>query len=338
MLITGRYANLLGNILARLAALVSFALATLLVARTGGTTAVGVYVLLRVLPSLVGVLCAAGLPGSVAYFRAGAHRDDPRLPFTLVTIAGAGGVVGTLVWVLASPLLQRGLFSALSLELVVLSGALVLTRVLVATAKSCSQGSDDLRGANRVIFTEEFNFLPVYGLIWAAGGRGFVAVVLGLLLADLVTLAMAWVRLIRRRFFADAAAPSRELGRVVVAYGIRAQLGGLISLMNLRLDFIILSVMAGPAVLGVYAVASKFAELVRIPGTSLTYVLYPRFAREGRSQAVRSARRLLPKAGVATAAAVFRFCSLSASLSLPCTGRAFLRQLCRRGSFCLGSL
>ena len=304
LLFDGRYRVLFGNILARLAALVSLALATLLVARTGGPAAVGVYVLLRVLPSLIGVLCAAGLPGSVAYFRAGAHRDDPRLPFTLLSIAIAGGVVGAVGWVAAAALLQRGLFSDLTLGLVMLSGALVLTRVLVATAKSCSQGSDDLRGANRVIFTEEFNFLPVYGLIWAAGGRGFTAVVLGLLLSDLVTLTLAWGRLIRRRFFAAAAWPSRALARVIVAYGIRAQLGGLISLMNLRLDFIILSVLTGPAVLGVYAVASKFAELVRIPGTSLTYVLYPRFAREGRAEASRSARRLLPKAGLATAAAV----------------------------------
>jgi O-antigen/teichoic acid export membrane protein len=303
-LLGGRYKVLFGNIFARLAALVSLALATLLVARTGGPAAVGVYVLLRVLPSLIGVLCAAGLPGSVAYFRAGPHRDDPRLPFTLVSIAFAGGAAGAVGWVAASALLERGLFPDLSLGLVMLSGALVLTRVLVATAKSCSQGSDDLRGANRVIITEEFNFLPVYGLIWVAGGRGFSAVVVGLLLSDLLTLSLAWGRLIRRRFFANAAAPSRDLARVVIGYGIRAQLGGLISLMNLRLDFILLSVLTGPAVLGVYAVASKFAELVRIPGMSLTYVLYPRFAREGSVEAARNARRLIPQAGLFTAAAV----------------------------------
>ncbi len=300
----GRYAVLFGNIAARLAALVALALATLVVARSGGPAAVGVYVLLRVLPSLIGVLCAAGLPGSVAYFRAGPHRDNPRLPFTLISIALVGGVAGAVVWMAASSLIEQGLFPDLSLGLVVLSGVLVLTRVMVATAKSCSQGSDDLRGANRVIFMEEFNFLPAYGLVWAVGGRGFTAVVLGLLLADLATLSLAWGRLIRRRFFAEAAPPSWGLARIIVAYGLRAQLGGVISLMNLRLDFILLTVLTGPAVLGVYAVASKFAELVRIPGMSLTYVLYPRFAREGRAEAARNARRLLPKAGLLTAAAV----------------------------------
>ena len=36
--------------------------------------------------------------------------------------------------------------------------------------------------------------------------------------------------------------------------------------------------MAGPAVLGTYAVASKYAELLRLPGTALTWVFYPQLA------------------------------------------------------------
>jgi len=125
-----------------------------------------------------------------------------------------------------------------------------------------------------------------------------------LLLADAATLALAWGRLIRRGFFRRAGRPSGHLARLVASYGIRAQIGGVITLMNLRLDFIILNVLAGPAVLGVYAVASKFAELVKVLGMSVTYVLYPKFARDGRAKATSSARRLMPKAGLLTAAAV----------------------------------
>jgi O-antigen/teichoic acid export membrane protein len=76
------------------------------------------------------------------------------------------------------------------------------------------------------------------------------------------------------------------------------------TLLNLRLDFILLSVLAGPAVLGVYAIASKFAELVKVPGMALTYVLYPRYSREGGAAAAADARRLLPRAGVSLGAAV----------------------------------
>ena len=73
--------------------------------------------------------------------------------------------------------------------------------------------------------------------------------------------------------------------------------------LNLRLDFIILGVLAGPAVLGVYAIASKFAELVKIFSMALTYVLYPRFARSGLKQAIADARKLIPRAALVTASA-----------------------------------
>ncbi len=143
-------------------------------------------------------------------------------------------------------------------------------------------------------------FLPAYGLIWALGGRGYPAMIAGLLLADVATAAWASLRLRRRGFFERAERPSFALGRTIAGYGIRAQIGGVISLMNLRLDFLILDVMAGPAVLGTYALASKYAELLKIPPLALTYVLYPRFSKGGFRAAVVQARAVLAKAGLLT--------------------------------------
>ena len=169
------------------------------------------------------------------------------------------------------------------------------------TAKSCSQGSDDLRGANRIIFAEEFLFLPAYGLVWGLlGFHGYAAVIAAMLMADGAAASFGWARLVRRGFLRGAAPPSFELGRRVAAYGIRAQVGGVMSQLNLRLDFVILSILTGPAVLGVYAVASKFAELVKVLGLALTYVFYPKFARGGRLNAVADVQRLIPKAGAIT--------------------------------------
>ena len=104
-LLRGRYRDLIGNVATRLAALVALALATLAVARGGGPAAVGVYVLLRVLPSLVGVVISSGLPGAITYFLAGEYREDRRLPLTVLSMAVAGGITGTLLWAAASPLL-----------------------------------------------------------------------------------------------------------------------------------------------------------------------------------------------------------------------------------------
>ena len=300
----GGYGVVLENVAARLAALVSLAAATFIVARTGGPAAVGVYALLRVLPGLAGVVISSGLPGAIAYFLSGPERGNRRLPLTVVAMAVVGGAAGTAVWAGATPLVAGRLFPDLSLPLVFLAGATVFTQLLVATAKSCSQGSDDLRGANVVIVNEEFMFLPAYGLLWAAGVHGYVAMILALLAADVATFVWAGIRLARRRFFDGAGRPSLALGREVAVYGLRAQVGGVITLMNLRLDFLLLNLLAGPAVLGVYAIASKFAELLKVPGMAITYVLYPKFSRQGQARAVETAWQIVGRAGGVTAAAI----------------------------------
>jgi O-antigen/teichoic acid export membrane protein len=299
-----RYEVLLANVIARIGALVALGLSTLLVARTGGAAAVGTYALLRVLPGLVGVVMSAGLPGAVAYFLAGPTRNDRRLPATLVAIALSGGIAGTALWTGGSIVLGSRLFRDVPLTLILVAGATVLTQLIVATAKSCSQGSDDLRGANWVIFNEEFMFLPTYGAVWAAGVHGYTALISGLVGADVITFVLAWRRLTRRGFFRRARKPSPTLGRAVAAYGLRSQVGGVLTLFNLRLDFIILNLFAGPAVLGVYAIASKFAELLKVPGMALTYVLYPSFAREGLAKAAARTRVLAPRAGLLLGSAV----------------------------------
>jgi O-antigen/teichoic acid export membrane protein len=313
----------MANVGARVGALVALAISTLFVAWSGGPVAVGIYTLARVLPGLVGVVMSSGLPGAVTYFLAGPNREDGRLPLTIVAMTLAGGLAGTALWAVGSPLLSAHLLPNLSMALVLLVGVTVLTQLMVATAKACSQGTDDLPGANLAIFNEEFMFLPAYGLLWVAGIHGYEAAVIGLLVADVVTSLLAWWRLTRRGFFRQAARPSLELARRIGSYGLRAQLGGVIFLLNLRLDFILLSMLTGPAVLGIYAIASKFAELIKVPGMALTYVLYPEYARDGTAKATAKARRLLPKAALGTIAAIVPL-ALAASFVIPLAyGSAF---------------
>lgn len=312
----GSYTAILSNVGARVGALVSLAAATALVAWAGGPAAVGVYTLARVLPGLVGVVLSSGLPGAVPYFLAGPERDDPRLRPTLMAMAIGGGLLGTLLWMVASPLLAHKLLHGLGLPLVMLTGATVLAQLLVATAKACSQGSQDMRGANWVILNEELMFLPAYGALWALGMSGMANAIWSLLLADIATLMLGWWRLSRRGFFRSAGRPSWRLARRVGSYGWRGQLGGVIVLLNLRLDFILLAFLTSPAVLGIYAVASKFAELVKVPGMALAYVLYPRYARDGAATAVEKAKMAMPRAGALTAASILPL-ALLAGLVIP---------------------
>ena len=165
-----------------------------------------------------------------------------------------------------------------------------------------------------MIAAEELAFLPCYLLPVLAGIHGTAALVIGLLIADLVVAVEAWRRVLRHTGWRPRDGvhrPRRDLGREVLAYGIRGQVGGMITLLNLRLDFAILGAMAGPAVLGAYAVASKYAELLRLPGTALTWVCYPMLAGMPAVDATRQARRMVVPALLANLAAVVPFVLLA---------------------------
>ena len=218
------------------------------------------------------------------------------------------------VFFAASPLLGPWLFPQLPLALVALAGVSVLTQALESSAMACTQGFDDLKGSNRIIFLEEFLFLPFFGLLLLAGTGHFAAIVLALLLGDLATGGYGWTRLARLGYFAGAGRPSVALAGHVAAYGFRAQLGSIALLLNARLDFALVGALIGPASLGIYAVASRYAELLRLPSLAMNYVLYPDYARDGGKVAADKARAMLPGIGWIPAALAM---ALAAPLVLP---------------------
>jgi O-antigen/teichoic acid export membrane protein len=302
--ITGElFRTVAANTSARGLAIVGLTLATVIVARIGGPEAVGEYALLRMLPGLVGVLCVLGLPGALAYFLAAPRRDLPGLWPTLIAIGFGGALLGTVCWLIAAPVVARVFFPHESALMIAVAGATVPTQLLLTLGKTALQGLEDRRGGDVVIAAEELAFLPCYVLPLLTGFHGVAAIIIGLGLADLVVAVEAWRRVSRRlgwRRFGLArdglgwwGRPDRAVGRQIASYGLRGQVGGLITLLNLRLDFAILGAMAGPAVLGSYAVASKYAELLRLPGTALTWVFYPRLAKLGETEAASTARRMI---------------------------------------------
>jgi len=303
-----------GNVAARLGALAALAAATVLVARVGGPELVGAFTLLRVLPGLAGVLAAAGLPGAAPYFLA-SRPDHPALRPTLVVLTVLGATAASIGWLVLTPVLHKVFFDDWGVALVLLATVAVFTQLFVAVGKALLQGTGDLRGANAAIVAEEAAFLPLYGLLLVFGSGGTVLLV-ALVAADVV---VAWgigERLRRAGFFRAWRRPDRALGREVCRYGIRGQLGGLLSLVNLRLDVAILGALAGPAVLGVYAIASKYAELLRLPGLAVNYVLYPAFSRSDERSARARTRKLLPAAAGLNALAVVPL-ALAAAPLLP---------------------
>jgi lipopolysaccharide/colanic/teichoic acid biosynthesis glycosyltransferase len=291
------------NLGAQGGALAAVSLASLLVARTGGPTVVGEYALIRVLPWLFGVIFSCGLPTASAFFLAGERGRDQRVRPTLTLMAVAGAGAGALAWLACAVPFHHVFFRQMPISLVFLMTILVVTQLWTVTAKACCQGSGDITGANLVIVAEELWFVPVYpAVLLTVGYKGATSVVIALLASGALAMVTGLARLLRRGYFTGWGRPSWALAKEIAAFGGRGQLGNMLWLMNLRFDFILLGALAGPAVLGIYAVASKVAELMRLAPTAINYVLYPRFARLGARRATSEARRLLPQSAALTLA------------------------------------
>lgn len=284
--------SVLANVSARVCALAGLAVATIVVARAGGPADVGAYALLRMLPGLVGVLAVAGLPNALAYFLAGPRRNAPALWPTITALGIAGAVLGFAAWWAAAAPIQRLFFPGDSTATIAMAGGTVATQLYLTVAKTALQGLGDRTRADVVIAAEELAFLPCYLIVLLTGVSGTAALAVGLAAADLCVAVPAWHR-VRRVSHAGRllGQPDRRLAGELVSYGTRGQVGGLITLLNLRLDFAFLGAIAGPAILGTYAVASKYAELLRLPGTALTWVCYPRLAGIAEADVPARARR-----------------------------------------------
>ena len=311
------------NVVALGGSMIALGVATLWVARTGGPVAVGDYALLRILPWLVAVIVSGGLAAAIAYFLAGPTRDDPQVRSTLLAIGVVSAIAGALLWLVATPLFHWAFFKDLSTGLVALVAVRVALRLFVITGKAAAQGTGDLPGSNRTIVFEEFMFLPAYGLLLGLHLAGMTAIVGALILADLTTGSLAWARLARRGFLVGSAWPSPRLARRIYSFGTRGQLGSLLSLLNLRFDFVFVAAIAGPAALGIYAIASKYAEVLRLVPIAANWVLYPRFARSDVAAATASSRSLIPRAGAVTAGLAVPLGLLAGAVIPLLFGRAF---------------
>jgi O-antigen/teichoic acid export membrane protein len=294
-----------GNMAGRIGALASLGVATIMVARIGGPKLVGAFTLVRILPGLLCQLSSAGLPGAAPFFLArSSDYDQSRVRPTLAWLTVLGATLSGIGWLALSPLFYLLFFKSFGIWVTIAAAAPACTQGFVSVGKGLLQGTDDQPGASLAIAVEEFVFLPIY-LVILTGWYGPGALITGLVLADVA--AAAWIarRLARRGFFTGWGRADRRLGRSIAGYGFRGYLGQLIDLLQLRFDMALLGALAGPKVLGVYTVASKFAELVQLPGLAVNYVLYPDFAKEDRETATkRTSRLILPALAVSALAAL----------------------------------
>jgi O-antigen/teichoic acid export membrane protein len=135
-------------------------------------------------------------------------------------------------------------------------------------------------------------------LVHALTPYSAVAVYLG---ANLITLCVASVlyRLADRSSLKFKPDVAREL----LSFGVRSHLGNVSSLLNERVDQLVISVFLAPAKLGLYVVAVTLCSLTALVGSSVSLVALPTVARlRGVAERARAARRLVGLTAAASAA------------------------------------
>jgi O-antigen/teichoic acid export membrane protein len=312
------------NLAAQGGALAAVTISSLLVARSGGPTVLGEYALLRILPWLFGVVLSCGLPVASAFHLAGARDGAARLRATLLVMLVVSAVGGMGIWIVSAGVVRGVLLHQLALWQVAVATPLVATQLITVTGKACCQGREDIAGSNLIIVAEEAWFVVTYpAVVFFVGLHGVDAVLAALVSSGALAAVTAWARLARKGFLHGLGAPSQELARTVLAYGSRAQAGNLLWLMNLRFDVLLLAALGTPTQVGVYVVATKVGELMRLIPTAVNYVCYPRYAGLGPLEAGRDARHLAGRAAILTTATT-PFVALAAIIGLPLIyGKAF---------------
>ena len=232
-----------------------------------------------------------------------AKRPDVRagvlanlLLLTAVTaVAGAALVLALLVLVPGArpPGVGR-------LQLALLGGSTVALAGSVAAA-SFLQGCSRFREYTRVLAGAPWLYALLLALSWRLGGITVDRALVAWLIAQGAAAAVLWVLCVQT---AGAARPDLRLLREAIAFGLRAWLGGLAYLLNARVDQLLLGVLAGEAVLGVYAVAVNASEVLFYVPSAVAAALLPSLACCDRAALADRALRVFRAVALVTVAGI----------------------------------
>lgn len=275
----------------------------ILLARTLGPHNRGALAAVILWPSLLATVGSLGLPEAVTYYAARAGTPRRTLLGTSLVIAAVESVAMVLAGFLLVPLVL-GHLGAGTVPLALVFLAYVPLNLLTLTLMGFLNG--------RQRFTA-FNALRAMVVLLAAGAIAALAVAGSLSPA---TAAVAYLGANAATLLAAALIVARatELGFAVsgrtakdlLSFGLKSQTSSVSSLLNERLDQLVISTVLAPAKLGLYVVAVTLTSLIGLVGSSVAMVALPVLAGlRSVSEQIAHARRLVVLTfGVSTLVAV----------------------------------
>jgi O-antigen/teichoic acid export membrane protein len=283
------------TLIAQYLSLAAAAAAAVIIATKLGPAGAGTYTMVRVLPSTVAALLGAGMTIANPFMIG--RRKHPVQAITETTVAIGLLISGLayLGWVLCAGVLQARFFNSLPAGMVLVIGLLIPLNMLRDYLNSIQQGLQTFKGANLVLCMDDFaSLLLVLPLFWGIGGGNLLVVVA--VVGGVAASCLTAVVLLLRRGIKPWPWLHRPIAVEAVRFGIKGHIGRMANMLNMRLDVVILRLLASNEVVGIYAVAFKVAELFRPLSASLIIVLRPLIASlsvaEARARGVELYRRV----------------------------------------------
>jgi O-antigen/teichoic acid export membrane protein len=260
--------------------LVSGLVAGVVTARGLGTSGRGLLALATTIPTVLVVLAGLGAPLAASYLLA---RGEERLRVlsragSLLALYGSAGTAAAVLAVMASGWDQVW-FAGLGRGLLVLACLLVPPSLLAATLIGLLRGSGRLRTASAVELAQGALSAVATVLAVTVAHGGPAAVVVAQLGGVLAGVVLAGVALRADGLSLTPRASRTVLGRML-GFGLRADLGNAMHVSGFRLDTFLVNGYTGSAALGVYAVATRFAELLFVLPFAVSVVVMPRGVRD----------------------------------------------------------
>jgi len=258
-------------------------------ARSFGPEGIGLLMLLRTSMSILCLILSAGMPLAVTYYVASKKYPIEDIALSLIVFSLFASAITFGLWLLGSPFLHQRYFPFLTPHQILLAGLLAPMILGNQMASRLLQGKQNYLAANSILMAADLAILiTLWSLVLLQPKPDYRLILEAVLIGEGMSFLLG-LGLVMRLGIRPRLRLHFPFLREALSYGIRGQIGAIVNIMNYRLDLLILGFFATPAVVGLYGLASKFAEVLRVLPNAVAFVYMPRFGKRAFAEAARMA-------------------------------------------------
>jgi O-antigen/teichoic acid export membrane protein len=272
----------------------------ILIARVLGPDGRGAITAVIAAPPIFSWIFEMGGGSAAVYYQSRFPNEAGRLIATWLVMFLPLAVAG----IVTGEILLPHLLAAQSDHTLMLARLLMLTLVLTFLGDlmyGINTGDQDFTFYNLMRITQPLALAAAYTTLWLLGLLTVTTAVATNAGAIALTTAMMSTRVLLRH---GLGRPSFAIGRTTLWYGVRAHSMYTASLVNARLDLLIIPAFLGAASVGLYSVATNVSWIVVLLSGSVATVVFPTAAARGREGSHVIVKSLYATLAVATLIAV----------------------------------